>query len=211
MLTEALNLGFSFQTFSSYLDSPLEKVILIRHDVDVSLEWALEMAHVEYELGICTTYFVRVHSTRYNLFDRYNYWRLHELKNKHFEVGMHQEVVNFAKTSNEAIILLKREKRVIESILGCDVNGVATHIPSHNLLSITPEILSQTGFYYVADGEVFNSNAIFVSDSNNHWKKYSFKEALLNSDKILANIHPVWWVGEIEDAESLIKFLREGN
>jgi hypothetical protein len=211
ILLEAIELGFAFQTFSEYLDAPLEKVILIRHDVDISLEWALEMSRVEYELGIRTTYFIRVHSTRYNLFDRYNYRRLHELKDKGFEIGVHQEVCNFAETADEAFLLLKREKKVIESILGCEVRGVATHLPKHNFIKITPEVMEKVGFLYEPGSEIFNKNALFVSDSNNHWKKYTFREAIRRSDKVLANIHPVWWIGSINSPESIINFLKEGN
>jgi hypothetical protein len=211
MLIKAKELGFAFQTFSEYLDNPSKKVIMIRHDIDVSLEWALELAQIEYDLGICSTYFVRVHSTRYNLFDQHNYRRLHKLKNMGFEIGVHQEVCNFCNTRDEAILLLKREKTVVESILGCHIRGVATHIPKSSLLKITQEVLEETLFDYTPGGEIFNEGAIFVSDSNCHWKQYSFERAILLSDKVLANIHPVWWLGKVENQLELIQFLKEGN
>jgi hypothetical protein len=211
ILSKAIDMGYVFQTFSDYLSQPKTKVILLRHDVDVSLEYALAMARVEHELKVLSTYFVRVHSTGYNLFDRHNYKRLQELVSMGFEIGMHQEVCNFANNPQEALGMLIREKAVIENILGQPINGVATHLPKQNTIRITPEMLQQTGFRYSPGSEIFNESAIFVSDSQNRWKRYTFEETLGFSDKILANIHPVWWVGNITDVEGLIRSLREGN
>jgi hypothetical protein len=42
-------------------------------------------------------------------------------------------------------------------------------------------------------------------------KPCSFEEALKRSDKILAKIHPVWWVDKITDPTGLIKLLGEGK
>jgi hypothetical protein len=106
---------------------------------------------------------------------------------------------------------LEREKLIIETILGREVYGVATHIPKRNHYALSLEIIDRIGFKYAPDFEIFNREAVFVSDSNKRWKKYSFDEALSISDKILANIHPVWWVGQVDDVEGLIAFLRDGN
>jgi hypothetical protein len=211
ILQQALAAGFSFQTFSQYLTAPARKVILLRHDVDLSLEYAMEMARLENELGVKSTYFVRIHSTRYNLFDRFNFRFLQELLGLGFEIGVHQEVCNFTHNCEDSLELLKREKLIIETILGREVYGVATHIPKRNHHSLSPEVIDRIGFKYAPDFDVFNRDAVFISDSNKRWKKYTFDEALSISHKILANIHPVWWVGKVGDVEGLIAFLRDGN
>jgi len=211
ILHRALEAGFNFQTFSQYLTAPARQVVLIRHDVDFSLEYAMEMARLENELGVTSTYFVRIHSTRYNLFDRFNFRYLQELLQLGFEIGVHQEVCNFTHNCTDSLELLRREKLIIESILGREVHGVATHIPKRNHYQLSPEIIDKIGFKYAPDFEVFNRGAVFISDSNKRWKKYTFGEALSLSGKILANIHPVWWVGQIDDVEGLIAFLRDGN
>lgn len=211
ILHRALASGFNFQTFSQYLTAPARKVVLLRHDVDLSLEYAMEMAYLENELGVKSTYFVRIHSTRYNLFDRFNFRYLQELLSLEFEIGVHQEVCNFTHNCEDSLELLKREKLIIESILGREVYGVATHIPKRNHYHLSSEIIDKIGFNYAPDFEIFNQDAVFISDSNKRWKKYTFNEALTISDKILANIHPVWWVGKVDDVEGLIAFLRDGN
>ena len=51
--------------FSFYLDSS-DNDIILRHDVDFSLKDAFRIAKIENELGICSTFFILLHSELYN-------------------------------------------------------------------------------------------------------------------------------------------------
>jgi len=211
ILLQALEEGFAFQTFSDYLDNPQRKVILLRHDIDVSLEYGMQMARIEQHLGITSTFFVRLHSYFYNLLEEENMKRLAELAEMNFEVGIHQEIYKFTADRQELIDILKIEKKLVEAIIGKQILGVATHLPKKNVIKMTPDFLAEAGFRYRPGSEIFNQDAIFISDSNKKWKRYSFREALAISDKILANIHPVWWAGKFTDHTGLIKLLSAGK
>ncbi|MFO7828621.1 MAG: hypothetical protein R6V23_08375, partial [Bacteroidales bacterium] len=56
--------GFSFYTFSGYLQSAQtnepEQQIILRHDVDQKPENSLQTAKIEHSLGIRSTYFFRI-------------------------------------------------------------------------------------------------------------------------------------------------------
>ncbi len=210
-LGRALSMGYAFQTFSGYLERPAPKVILLRHDVDVSLEDALEMAELEYELQVCSTFFVRLHSGFYNLFDHENINRVKRLIGMGFEIGLHQELWKFTTELDFAVELLRHEKALVETVFGIKVKGLAIHLPKLNPFKISPEFLEETGFKYRPGSEIFNRDAIFISDSNQQWKRYSFADALGQCDKILANIHPVWWMAKITDVAGLINLLKEGK
>lgn len=54
------NSGYVFQTFEDFIVDPMEKVIVLRHDVDERPENALKMAELENALGIRATYYFRV-------------------------------------------------------------------------------------------------------------------------------------------------------
>ena len=211
LMQRALALGYRFQTFPEYLKKPEERVILLRHDVDVSLEYALELARLEERLGIISSFFVRVRSSLFNVYEAINTERLRELAAMGFEIGLHEEVGWFTADYAEVIKLMKEDKEGLERILGKPIHGVTTHVPKWNPIKITSDVLEQTGFKYDPGGELFNQDAIFVSDSNKCWKKYSLEETLGRFDKILASLHPVWWVGEIRDPANLIKLLAEGK
>jgi hypothetical protein len=53
--------GFKFVLFNEF-DPKKEKQIILRHDVDFSVEYALEMANIEAGLGIKASYFFLTHS-----------------------------------------------------------------------------------------------------------------------------------------------------
>jgi len=211
ILMKALSLGYHFQTFFDYMTNPDSRVLLLRHDIDVSLEYALTMARCEHELGVRSTYFIRLHANGYNPFDRLNHQRLQELVNLGFEIGLHQEVYNFKQNHLESVELLKRSKSFLEFFLEQPVYGVSSHLPKRNTFKITPEILQMAGFRYDPGGEIFNREALFISDSNGHWKPFLFEDALGLKEKILACIHPIWWLGKNSEFEGLVEFLKGGN
>ncbi|NVO08492.1 MAG: hypothetical protein HXX16_00890 [Bacteroidales bacterium] len=60
-LIESLKgVGYSFQTFQQFLEKPLEKVIILRHDVDKLPINSLKTAQIEKQLGICGSYYFRI-------------------------------------------------------------------------------------------------------------------------------------------------------
>lgn len=59
-LTAIFNQGYAFQTFSEFLLSPANKVIILRHDVDARKENSLRFAEIQYEMGIAGSYYFRV-------------------------------------------------------------------------------------------------------------------------------------------------------
>ncbi len=60
-LIEALQIsGYAFQPFEEFLQSPKEKVVVLRHDIDLKAKNALQIAQIEHNLGIKASYYFRV-------------------------------------------------------------------------------------------------------------------------------------------------------
>jgi hypothetical protein len=51
--------GFSFQTFSEFLEQPKEKTIVLRHDVDLLPHNSLRFAKIQHKMGIKGSYYFR--------------------------------------------------------------------------------------------------------------------------------------------------------
>jgi hypothetical protein len=64
LLEAAQEGGFAFRLFDR---EPVDGDLLLRHDVDLSLEAALSMARLEAEMGVRATYFLMTRSVFYNL------------------------------------------------------------------------------------------------------------------------------------------------
>ena len=78
--------GYRFAFFGS---PPSEGDLFLRHDVDLSLEAALEMAELEAEEGVATTYLLMTRSVFYNLASREGERAIARLRELGHQVGLH--------------------------------------------------------------------------------------------------------------------------
>ena len=60
MLEELLKRGYQVKPFADA--EPEEKHLVLRHDLDMSVQAALPVAELEQELGVAATYFVLIRS-----------------------------------------------------------------------------------------------------------------------------------------------------
>jgi hypothetical protein len=112
VLIELVSTGATFKTFGSFdycrsndfiFDIPKEqregtKTILLRHDIDHSTSWAHDMAQVEFEMGVTSTYFFlttdiqREHWSNVDTRER-NIELLLKMQNMGHEIGLHYDVL----------------------------------------------------------------------------------------------------------------------
>jgi hypothetical protein len=78
--------GYRFATFDA---EPQSGEVILRHDVDLSLEAALELARLEHERGARATYFLMPESGFYNLESEQGRDALRELRDLGHAVGLH--------------------------------------------------------------------------------------------------------------------------
>jgi hypothetical protein len=52
--------GYAFQTLADFLNNPLEKIVIARHDIDARRQNALDVARIHHTLGIRGTSFVQL-------------------------------------------------------------------------------------------------------------------------------------------------------
>ena len=60
LITALQNAGYSFQTFSEYLENPTIKAVILRHDVEKKLSNAVVLGAILQEAGIKGTFFIRL-------------------------------------------------------------------------------------------------------------------------------------------------------
>jgi hypothetical protein len=78
--------GYRYATFTA---EPEAGDLLLRHDVDLSLEAALQLARLESERGARATYFLMTESVFYNLDSEQGRETLRELRSLGHAVGLH--------------------------------------------------------------------------------------------------------------------------
>jgi len=88
-LLSALNdQGFVFQTFSGFIQSPANKVIMLRHDVDARKENSFRFAEIQHTMGIHGSYYFRVVPVS---FDKE---MIRKISDMGHEIGYHYETMD---------------------------------------------------------------------------------------------------------------------
>lgn len=99
LMDALISAGYAFQTFEAYLQSPLDKVVILRHDVDRNPGNSQIFALLEHQRGIRATYYFRiVPSSLHND-------KLQEIKNMGHEIGYHYEDMDRAKGNPDSAIV----------------------------------------------------------------------------------------------------------
>jgi hypothetical protein len=171
---------------------------LLRHDVDVSLVFALEMARLEASSGVRSTYFFMLRSPAYNLMTRHAHRVLAEIVSLGHEVGIHFDAEHPSVDRNNLAACVYQEVDVLSKLAGATIHAVSFHQPS-------PYILQ--GTVYI-DGLINTYNAVqmqgwyYLSDSNRQWKTADNAQTIFERTdltRIQLLIHPMWWMCDEPD------------
>jgi len=60
LLAQLIESGYTFQTFTGFLETPAARAVILRHDVDARKENSLHFAEIQHGLGIRGSYYFRV-------------------------------------------------------------------------------------------------------------------------------------------------------
>ena len=193
LLQTALDLGYVFATFAEHEPVDADKLFLLRHDIDLSVDKAFAFANIEAEMGIRATYFVRVHARFYNPFELETYKKLRGIENLGHEMGIHYEPGFADAVDEDAVAMVKREKAIFEALLGHPVVSAASHLPGQSGRIVTEDNLSRFGLRYEAYTPHFLQGFKYLSDSGGRWREGCLCGHLGQHDHLYCLIHPFWW------------------
>ncbi len=104
-----------------------EKVFLIRHDVDFDIKLAHNMASIENELGIVSTYFILTTCHSYNVLSEQNRKMLSEMVDMGHEIGLHFDPTLYTKNLDSFV---DKEAAILSLACGTEVKSISLHNPS---------------------------------------------------------------------------------
>lgn len=172
------SLNHYFKTLYDYIDagyviipdSKVQRHIHLRHDVDLSLSYALELAKEEQKRDISATYYIMPHSSLYNAQSPEGMDQIREIHNLGHKIGLHIDTRCH----------LSNDFHTLSLIVGERVGDWRRH-----LVNVTPEFTipepRPEGYKYLSDSAMNFREGCFC----NHVGKY---------DKIELLTHPEWWM-----------------
>jgi len=183
--------NYSFENFGTKSKVPH---IILRHDVDFSVHRALALAKLEKKHNISSTYFFRLRSEFYNIFEKSILIKINEIMNLGHEVGLHFDLTFYDKKTQKNIIKnLNLEKKILSNLLNTKISVFSFHNPDiKNALSISDYRLSNMINVY---SKKIQNSYYYISDSNGYWRYSRLFDLLKNNteNQIQILIHPVWW------------------
>jgi hypothetical protein len=180
--------------------------LILRHDVDASLEAALKMAKIEHELGIRSTYFVLFSYKFYNLLERDDLATLREISKLGHEIGLHYDVVTYESYDQALRETLKTEISLLKRLLGRNIFSIARHNVS--LMTGEDPFKDIKGYINAYDPELCRN---YVSDSCRSWFLKDLTRLLeFNYRKVQLLIHPFLWTEDFCERDTVLERLFQG-
>lgn len=205
LLVALLELGYSPQSFESA--RPEERHLVLRHDVDLSLRAALEMAEQEAALGVSATYFILLRTELYNPLSGAGLDALKRLRAMGHRIGLHFDAGLYAEDAN-LDTAARAEADILEAAARTTIAVVAQHRPGAQGV-ITADRLGGRINAYAA--RLFGPDR-YCSDSGGEWKHgHPLDHAAIRAGRALQLlIHPFWWQAPaLPAAERLRAFVAE--
>lgn len=188
LIKTALGNGYYF---SGYKNSLFDKnQIILRHDVDFSLEKAYEMAEIENSFGVKATYFILITSNFYNVLNKKSKKIIKKIIQLGHNIGLHYDEMNYDDESLEIKDIINSEVNILESIFEIKISSVSMHRPSKAILNANIKFDSLINTY----SDDFFKKIEYISDSRMNWKKNPFDfVGKPNKGPLQLLVHPFWY------------------
>jgi hypothetical protein len=203
-LIRFISMNYSSIFFDEYISDNQNKLVLLRHDIDISLTDSLNLAKIEYDFGMKSTFFVNMHSDFYNFFEKESISYLKEILKLGHSIGIHFDATFWDLQDEEQLVKnLVFEKLVIDKALEIKTNVFSFHNPNEFTLSFKKDKYAGILNAY---SDRFMNDFKYCSDSNGYWRHERMFDVVesLDYDRLQLLTHPGWWTNEIKNPREKI-------
>lgn len=204
--------GYRIFEFGPPEDFPPSNVpfVILRHDVDVSLDAAIRLAERESREGIRSTYFFMISNQYYNLHSAEGRRALQTIRSLGHSIGLHFDETVYEAPNIEAFNRASNcESQRLEDLSSGPVVGVNFHRPRAGRIGTGIELTDPLPHSYMP---FYVSDLDYCSDSTGKWRYGSpdERESIALRKPLHLLTHPIWLGEEPRKPEDqLLRFLQE--
>ena len=188
VLATARSCGYDIRPMRDAFKDGIALRLLLRHDVDLSLRLALEMAQFEHERGVTSTYHILPHNDFYAPFSPDGRRTLARMIELGHEIGLHCDAAVYPEAPAAYHRAVRRDIETLEQITGCKVVSASQHRPDSRPFELGDMIEIEA--YEPRVREKFT----YVSDSAMSWRSATPWDLLSFGKNLQLLIHPIWWM-----------------
>lgn len=203
LIEELRRNGYVFADYHNY--DEFERCVILRHDIDTSINDALKLARLERELGVTSTYFVLLRTDAYNPASMESTAAIREIQGMGHEIGLHFDEKAYDITPFDAVAWagnITDEARILSAIIGSPVTTASMHRPSREMLDADLKIPGIVNSY----GSIFFKGFKYLSDSRRRWREPALEIIRSNQyDKLQILTHAFWYKDVEESIEVTVR------
>ncbi len=192
LLEAFLARGYQVRSFADA--EPDVRHLILRHDLDMSLEAAVPIGEIEAELGVAACYFVLLRTEMYNPFSAAGLSALQRLRSLGHEIGLHLDASLYGTKRDDVEQAAAQECAALEGLLGHAMRTISFHRPPAKLLSLDGALAGRRHAYE----PFFFKEMGYCSDSRGDWHHgHPLAHAAVTQGRALQLLtHPIWWARE---------------
>ena len=201
---EILRIIKSTDRYTNYKEAlNRDKFILMRHDVEYSVERAYSLSKVEDSMDFTSTYFFQWTNNSYNILSRKNMDMVKDMHERGHVIGLHY-ALNGMTDMEQVRKQIVKEIHILSEMFGFTVDTFSVHRPSKDILRENiklPGIINayQDDFFTFAENVTEDTPVTvkYLSDANHIWRYgYPDEKNILGYDKVQILTHPFAWTKE---------------
>ena len=193
-----------------------DEFVIMRHDVEFSVDRAYQLAQIEKSMDFTSTYFFQWTNNSYNILSKKNTDMIREMHEEGHTIGLHY-ALNGLSDLEEIKAKIMLEIKVLSSMLGFEIDTFSVHRPNKEILKANLKIdgiinAYEDNFFTYAEevNEKSELNVKYISDAQHRWN-YGIpdRDTILNHKKVQILTHPYSWTEEGHDNLDNFKTLIE--
>ncbi len=187
--------------YTTYKDAlTRDNFVLMRHDVEYSVERAYDLSKVEESMDMTSAYFFQWTNNNYNILSKKNMDMVKEMHERGHEIGLHYALNGMTDMEQVRKQILK-EINLLSEMFGFEITTFSVHRPSKDILKENikfPGIINayQDEFFTFAENVTEDTPVAvkYLSDANHIWRYgYPDEKNILGYDKVQILTHPFAW------------------
>ena len=200
----------------SDVNETTDKFCVLRHDIEFSIDRAYELAKVEKELEVTSTYTVQLRNNTYNALSEKNIDLIKRIKDLGHHIGLHQNppLMDLDKLKTYVSV----DIQMLEYYYGFKIDRFAFHRPKKEYLKEYFQLDGKINcydkkFFHYFDEKPNKLNVLYLSDSNHKWKfGHPLEIDFSKINKLQLLTHPYSWTGDgYDNYGNYLSLIKERN
>ncbi len=195
LIGELLARGYQVRGYDNV--DPKKSDLILRHDLDMSLDAALPIAEIERRLNAKSHFFVLIRTEMYNIFSTRAVQAIRHLQSLGHEIGLHLDASFYGDEASSLEAGARAECDVLEQVTGAPIRIISFHRPAKSLLGYAGMLAGRPHAYEPR----FFSEIGYCSDSRGDWHHgHPLSHAAVRERRALQLLtHPIWWQSDGAD------------